>query len=50
LGIIQDCKWIEKRTLRQSEYCDTFENGRMVRDACPKTCGFCKEHIEPKLQ
>ena len=34
------CRWISKNASRK-QYCNTFNNGRMVQDACPKACDFC---------
>jgi len=42
----RDCAWIAKQPdVRTDNYCDTYNNGQMVRDACPKTCGLCKNYI-----
>jgi len=40
-GSTRDCNWISTGTGSSQDSCDTYKNGRMVRDACPKSCGFC---------
>ncbi len=38
------CTWIEEHQY-YSSLCNTFSNGRMVRDGCPVVCNFCKEFV-----
>jgi len=46
LGKTQDCAWIAKHpNPRANKYCDTYNSGQMVRDACPSVCDFCKSYI-----
>ena len=41
----KDCKWIEEIDTRPTIHCDNYKNGRMVKDACPKACNFCKTKV-----
>lgn len=44
--VSRDCKWIESSSMKRKEkYCNKHKNGRMVRDACPKSCNFCKTEV-----
>ena len=45
IGADNNCNWLSKDTLKQDTFCDTFNNGIMVRAACPKACGYCKSYI-----
>eukprot|EP00557_Chaetoceros_sp_GSL56_P003094 CAMPEP_0176494246 /NCGR_PEP_ID=MMETSP0200_2-20121128/9982_1 /TAXON_ID=947934 /ORGANISM="Chaetoceros sp., Strain GSL56" /LENGTH=4859 /DNA_ID=CAMNT_0017891967 /DNA_START=343 /DNA_END=14922 /DNA_ORIENTATION=+ len=46
----RDCDWISKKDVRKDRYCSTINNGFLVSDKCPETCGTrCrkgKEHSE----
>jgi hypothetical protein len=42
--IPKTCNWISEDSLNQ-QFCDKYRNGRMVRDACPKSCNFCRRYI-----
>ena len=45
-GPIEDCAWIAKRPgVRGPRYCDEYLNKKVVKDACPLTCGLCKNSI-----
>lgn len=44
--ITKTCDWIAEDTLNE-RFCDKFRNGRMVRDACPRSCNFCPRFIPP---
>jgi len=45
-GFTKDCAWIVKQTdPRATKYCDTFNSGQMVRNACPSACSFCKSYV-----
>lgn len=36
------CEWLQQVENREFiHYCDTYRNGRMVKDACPESCNFC---------
>jgi len=37
----RSCSWVGDKNIRKSKYCDTFQNGNMVRNACPYVCGAC---------
>ena len=41
----KDCTWIESRKTRAMTHCDNYKNGRMIKDACPKACNFCKTKV-----
>ena len=45
---MKDCEWLSKTEFRQQKWCGdsddqfkTYQNGRMIRAACPVTCDFC---------
>ena len=47
-GLDRYCSWIvenpDKIIQRQEVYCPRTENGQLVRDACPSSCGYdCKK-------
>ena len=46
------CGWLAGNPGRISAYCNTYKNGLMVRNACPKSCEFCSPLVEigPTLQ
>ncbi len=36
------CEWLgEHENKKFLNYCDDYQNGRMVKDACPESCNFC---------
>lgn len=41
----QQCEWISTPTM-QMEYCSSWQNGQMIRDACPKACDFCQAKVD----
>jgi len=41
LGTSKRCGWVGQKQVRQDKYCGTYNNRRMVRDACPAACRFC---------
>ena len=30
----------------RDQYCNSWNNGRKLKDACPKTCDFCLDEVE----
>ena len=37
------CDWLsDQGNDMKKKFCKKWSNGRMVRDACPVTCGFCQ--------
>jgi hypothetical protein len=42
-----NCKSIKKKTTNLTDTCNTFNNGRMVRDGCPVICNFCQQYVLP---
>ena len=43
----RDCDWVSSPINRQTTYCDTFQNDKMVRDACPVACNRCLSTVTP---
>lgn len=41
----RDCDWVAAKNSRINEYCDTYQNDRMVRDACPVACDRCLDPV-----
>jgi len=50
----KDCDWLGKKEKRQEKYCgenddgdefDQFQNGKMIRYACPKSCKYCVDRV-----
>ena len=37
-AVSRDCAWVSSTIDLQTTYCGTFENGKMVPDACPDRC------------
>ena len=53
-GKTKDCDWLGKKEKRQEKYCGEkddgdefgeFQNGKMIRDACPKSCKYCVDPV-----
>jgi len=51
----KDCEWLGKKKKRQEKWCNEkddgdelneWQNGKMIRDACPKNCNFCADLVE----
>lgn len=40
-GAERDCSWIAKKDVRKDRYCLTINNGFLVSEMCPLTCGTC---------
>jgi hypothetical protein len=40
-GKEKKCDWIAKKQVRKNKYCSTVNNGHLVSDMCPVTCGAC---------
>jgi hypothetical protein len=50
-GKKRDCEWIANHGTESGQaktYCNTRNNGALVRVLCPQACGACKDFIEPK--
>ena len=45
LGDTVDCDWLSKKEVRQEKYCETWNSGTMVQNACPSTCGLCQDYV-----
>lgn len=57
---VKNCRWLASRTRRQEKWCTdngatatssdqqfkTWQNGRMIRDACPEACDRCFNFVE----
>jgi len=53
-GRTKDCDWLGKKEKRQEKYCgekddgdefNEFQKGKMIRDACPKSCKYCVDLV-----
>ncbi len=45
------CEWLEKRENQKFiHYCDEYQNGRMIKDACPESCNFCVPLVSDDIQ
>ena len=56
---MKNCEWLSKKMSRQQKWCGdsdrtpqsggrgfkTYQNGRMIRDACPVACDMCFDNI-----
>uniref|UniRef100_A0A7S3Q6U8 ShKT domain-containing protein n=1 Tax=Chaetoceros debilis TaxID=122233 RepID=A0A7S3Q6U8_9STRA len=40
-GSTQGCFWVGQLTSRQDAFCNSFQSGDMVRNACPEACQRC---------
>ena len=41
----EPCEWIKEEPSRQFHWCNTFNNGRIVREGCPVSCDTCLEYL-----
>ncbi|GFH54739.1 hypothetical protein CTEN210_11215 [Chaetoceros tenuissimus] len=46
LETLKRCAWVGQKEVRMIRYCDTWNSGRMVRDACPAACNYCFPAIQ----
>mmetsp|Transcript_20140 Transcript_20140/g.24827 ORF Transcript_20140/g.24827 Transcript_20140/m.24827 type:complete len:369 (-) Transcript_20140:180-1286(-) len=44
-GEEKDCVWLGSKDFHGYLYCDDYQNGRMVKDACPVACNFCQPYV-----
>ena len=57
---MKNCEWLSKKMSRQQKWCGdsdrtpaqsggrgfkTYQNGRMIRDACPVACDMCFDNV-----
>ena len=42
---MKSCFWLGQQENRQQKYCDTHNNGEMVRNMCPLACDFCQDKV-----
>ena len=42
----KDCTWLGAREVRKYLYCNTENDGRMVKDGCTKACDSCKSYVD----
>ena len=42
---LKTCHWVSQTGSRINTFCPKFRNGRLVKDACPKTCDVCLDTV-----
>ena len=42
---VRNCSWISEEEGRREEWCNTWNNGKLVSHECPVSCDSCKHHI-----